>query len=152
MQMCAKKTKLWYPLNVFDKKMLSTLPNYPLINSVQTFQDERGLILNLADGDIGDVAVIISEAGAIRANHFHNEDWHICHLIQGRSTYFWKDSLESRSQNLEMGSGMSVITPPLVPHKFVFIEKTTMVVISKLSRLKINYDTDTNGLNPTTFK
>jgi hypothetical protein len=51
-----------------------------------------------------------------------------------------------------MVSGMSVITPPLVPHKFVFIEKTTMVVVSKLSRLKINYDTDTNGLNPSAFK
>jgi dTDP-4-dehydrorhamnose 3,5-epimerase-like enzyme len=136
---------------MFNDEILSTLSNYPLINPVQTYVDERGIILNIADGDIGDVAVIISEAGTVRANHFHNEDWHICHLVQGRLVYFWKDSQGSRSQKIEIVSGMSVVTPPLVPHKFEFIENSTMVVISKLSRLKVNYDTDTNKLNPNIF-
>lgn len=131
--------------------MLNALPNYPLINPVQTYVDERGIILNLADGDIGDVAVIISEAGTIRASHFHNEDWHICHLVQGRLMYLWKDNPDSRSQKLNIVAGMSIITPPLVPHKFEFVEKSIMVVISKLSRLKVNYETDTNKLDPNIF-
>lgn len=136
---------------MFNDEILSTLSNYPLINPVQTYVDERGIILNIADGDIGDVAVIISEAGTVRASHFHNEDWHICHLVKGKLVYFWKDSQGSRSQKIEIVSGMSVVTPPLVPHKLEFIENSTMVVISKLSRLKVNYDTDTNKLNPNIF-
>jgi len=137
---------------MFNKHILNNLSNYPLIESIQTFSDTRGIIINLADGDIGDVAVITSEAGAIRANHFHREDWHICYLLNGKSKYFWKNNLESGSHNLEIVAGMSVITPPLVPHKFEFIEKSTMIVISKLSRLKDNYDTDTNKLNPNVFE
>lgn len=137
---------------MFDESILKTLPNYPFIESIQTFRDERGTIINLADGNIGDVAVIISEADAIRASHFHNEDWHICHLVHGKSKYFWKDNLESRSKNIEMVAGMSVITPPLVPHRFEFIEKSTMVVISKLSRLQFNYEIDTNKLNSNIFE
>lgn len=137
---------------MFNEQILNNLPNYPLIESIQTFSDDRGIIINLADGDIGDVAVIVSEAGAIRANHFHYKDWHICYLLNGKSKYFWKNNLESGSHNLEIVAGMSVITPPLVPHKFEFIEKSTMIVISKLSRLKNNYDTDTNKLNPKAFE
>lgn len=137
---------------MFNELILNNLPNYPLIESIQTFSDDRGIIINLADGDIGDVAVIISEAGAIRANHFHHKDWHICYLLNGKLKYFWKNNLESASHNLEIVAGISVITPPLVAHKFEFIEKSTMIVISKLSRLKNNYDIDTNKLNPNVFE
>lgn len=136
---------------MFKNTLIESLENYPLIRPVQSYIDNRGSIVNLADGEIGDVAVITSEAGAIRASHFHNEDWHICHLTQGGLIYFWRDLSDLTTKKIAISPGMSVITPPLVAHKFEFIEKSTLVVISKLSRIKSNYDIDTNQLDPGTF-
>ena len=136
---------------MFNNKLIDGLDNYPLIEPVQSFVDNRGSIVNLADGEIGDIAVIISEAGAVRASHFHNKDWHICHLTQGSLIYFWKDLSGISTKKIVISPGMSVITPPLVAHKFEFIEKSTLIVISKLSRITSNYDNDTNKLDSSTF-
>ena len=136
---------------MFKNKLIDSLENYPLIKPVQSFMDNRGSIVNLADGEIGDVAVITSKAGAVRASHFHKEDWHICHLTQGGLIYFWRDLSDLTTKKITLSSGMSVITPPLVAHKFEFTENSTLVVISKLSRIKSNYDIDTNQLDPGTF-
>ena len=48
--------------------------NYPFVEIPQSFSDERGSIENIADGNLGDVAVITSVAGAMRANHLYEHD------------------------------------------------------------------------------
>lgn len=136
---------------MFDKHLINGNQAYPLVEAFQTYFDDRGAILNIADGDIGDVAIIKSEAGSIRASHFHNKDWHLCYLVQGQLKYIWKDSIELKSRSLLVEFGQSVITPPLIPHKFEFIQKSIMVVVSKLSRLEINYERDTVRLDPLQF-
>jgi len=136
---------------MFNEHLINANQAYPLIEAFQTYFDDRGAILNIADGDIGDVAIIKSEAGSVRASHFHHKDWHLCYLIQGRLRYVWKDSIESKSKSLVLEFGQSVITPPLIPHKFEFIEKSIMVVVSKLSRSEMNYEKDTFRLDPIIF-
>lgn len=56
---------------MFDSEFINSLSNYPAIEAFQEFIDDRGSIINIADGQIGDVAVINSAAGSIRASHFH---------------------------------------------------------------------------------
>ena len=69
--------------------------NYPIVEIPQIFSDERGTIANIADGRLGDVAVIESKKSAIRANHYHETDWHLSYLVTGRMLYSWK-SLQVR--------------------------------------------------------
>ena len=47
--------------------------DYPIIKIPQTFTDGRGIIMNIADGSLGDVAFITSNSGSIRANHLHKQ-------------------------------------------------------------------------------
>jgi len=121
--------------------------NYPKISLPQQFIDNRGTITNIADGSIGDVAVISSIKGAIRANHFHESDWHLTFMISGSMTYLWKQTLDSDEfENLICSSGDLVYTPPCTPHKMVFLENSTFIAVSALSRSQANYELDTQRL------
>ena len=118
--------------------------DYPLITIPQKFYDERGTILNLADGKLGDVALIKSSTGAIRANHYHLEDWHLCYVINGKLNYSWKsfdDDLAPSS--MEVKSGSLIFTPKLIAHKLEFLEPTSLIIVSKLSRISSKYELDT---------
>jgi dTDP-4-dehydrorhamnose 3,5-epimerase-like enzyme len=130
---------------------ISDFINYPLIGIPQTFKDERGAIINLADGQIGDVSMITSKEGAVRANHVHQNDWHLCFLISGSINYTWKDSSSSSEiKQIKVSPGEMIYTPPGAPHKMHFLESSQFVTISKLSRLTASYELDTlrfSGLN-----
>ena len=65
--------------------------NYPKVLIPQIFNDERGSIKNIADGRLGDVAIISSQKSSIRASHVHENDWHFSYLVSGQMRYFWKD-------------------------------------------------------------
>ena len=67
--------------------------DYPFVEIPQSFSDERGTIENIADGTLGDVAIITSVAGAVRANHVHKDDWHLSYVVRGSMNYFWKDEV-----------------------------------------------------------
>ena len=116
---------------------------YPIIQIPQSFRDDRGSILNLADGQLGDVSFITSTAGAVRANHVHEKDWHLCYLISGVIKYVWKESLSSQViQQIEVAPGELIFTPPGAPHKMEFPEFSQFVTVSKLSRLSDLYESD----------
>jgi uncharacterized RmlC-like cupin family protein len=116
---------------------------YPKIKFPQTFVDERGKICNLADGAIGDVALISSEKNSIRANHFHHSDWHITYLVQGNMTYSWSDTETSPIQSVRVNAGEGIYTPPKVPHRMLFTNQSLMIAISRNSRTQDNYEKDT---------
>lgn len=117
--------------------------NYPLIEIPQSFKDERGLISNIADGRLGDVAVISSTAQAIRANHYHEEDWHLSFLLSGKMLYSWK-SLDSSDQGeIEISAGSLFYTPKRTVHRMKFLHESTFIAVSKLNRNQENYESDT---------
>lgn len=128
--------------NYFDENNFS---NYPLVTIPQEFEDHRGQIRNLADGIIGDVAIISSYKGAIRANHVHRNDWHLCYLMEGSLEYFWTDE-KKRKKRLIFFAHQMIFTPALVPHKMVAITDSKFLSISRLSRISANYERDTNKL------
>ena len=117
---------------------------YTIIDIPQRFVDNRGVIVNLADGIIGDVSFIQSQKDAVRANHYHKEDWHLCYIISGSCEYLWSEDLTNSAINkLTVVSNQLIFTPSMTPHKLVFSEPTNFITVSKLSRIKSNYDSDT---------
>ena len=116
--------------------------NYPKVLIPQIFNDERGSIKNIADGRLGDIAIISSQKSSIRANHVHENDWHFSYLVSGQMRYFWKDS-DKEVQSLIVKAGEMVYTPPKIPHKMQFLEESVFIAISELSRSQNNYEADT---------
>jgi len=117
--------------------------SYPLVDIPQSFKDERGLISNIADGNLGDVAVISSEAKAIRANHYHEEDWHLSYLLSGKMLYKWKALDSSDQGEIEIAAGFLFYTPKRTVHRMTFLEPSGFIAVSKLNRNQANYEFDT---------
>jgi dTDP-4-dehydrorhamnose 3,5-epimerase-like enzyme len=117
--------------------------NYPLVEIPQKYIDTRGQILNIADGQLGDVALITSTTDAIRANHYHQEDWHLCFLLSGQLRYEWKDFDEKDANYIEVSESQMIFTPKKVAHKLTFLTPSTFIAVSKLSRKQNDYERDT---------
>jgi uncharacterized RmlC-like cupin family protein len=117
---------------------------YPLIHLPQEFVDSRGSIVNIADGDLGDVAVITSKPNSIRANHMHKEDWHLSYLVDGEIKYFWEEDFKQKS--IIIKPGKLFYTPPKTPHKMVFLKESIFIAVAAMSRTQENYENDTTRL------
>jgi len=138
-----------FPSEISSFFSLIEHPKFPILNVPQEFEDARGIILNIADGRLGDVAIIHSTKGAIRANHYHKLDWHITYLLEGKASYFCGETeniKESEIRETELNKGDLLFTPKKTWHKFEFIENSIMVVVSGLSRKKDLYALDTVSL------
>jgi len=128
----------------------SSFSNYPIIDIPQKFSDDRGLIINIADGELGDVAVISSKPSSIRANHVHKEDWHLSYLIDGEIKYFWEEN--SLQKSMIIRPGQLFYTPPRIPHKMEFLKDSIFIAVAAMSRTQDNYEMDTTRLDETYFK
>jgi uncharacterized RmlC-like cupin family protein len=127
--------------------------NYPKVLVPQNFEDERGVIKNIADGKLGDVAIITSKANSVRANHVHNDDWHLSYLVSGSMKYFWKNEIEaSETKSVVVKAGEMVYTPIKSPHKMQFLEDSIFIAVSQLSRVQENYEEDTKRLPDNFFE
>jgi dTDP-4-dehydrorhamnose 3,5-epimerase-like enzyme len=124
----------------FDR---DSFANYPLVKIPQSFSDERGRIINIADGALGDVSLIETRKHSVRANHYHNEDWHLCFLLDGSFNYIWLDLSAKEAASKIIQTGEMVFTPKEVIHRLEFLEDSRMIVVSKLSRISDNYEEDT---------
>ena len=118
--------------------------NYPVIEIPQKFIDTRGSIVNIADGALGDVAVITSKPNSIRANHVHKEDWHLSYLVDGEIKYFWEEDLKQKSIIIKPGE--LFYTPPKTPHKMLFLKESIFIAVAAMSRTQENYENDTTRL------
>jgi uncharacterized RmlC-like cupin family protein len=117
---------------------------YPLIHLPQEFIDSRGSIVNIADGDLGDVAVITSKPNSIRANHVHKEDWHLSYLVDGEIKYFWEEDFKQKSIIIKPGE--LFYTPPKTAHKMIFLKESIFIAVAAMSRTQENYENDTTRL------
>jgi oxalate decarboxylase/phosphoglucose isomerase-like protein (cupin superfamily) len=123
---------------------------YPFVTVPQSFTDERGQIINIADGKLGDVAVIFSRQGALRANHVHENDWHLSYMIFGSMSYSWNDGNESYSVHVKAGD--MIYTPPKIAHKMTFLEESCFIAVAALNRDSENYELDTTRLSNNFFQ
>lgn len=137
------------PNDISNYFKFSNFSSYPIIEIPQNFIDSRGSIVNIADGKLGDVAVIKSNANSIRANHTHNEDWHLSYLVEGEIKYFWEEG--DKQNSIMIQPGQLFYTPPKVPHKMLFLKDSIFIAIAALSRTQENYENDTTRLDEKYF-
>ena len=124
--------------------------NYPFVTAPQLFEDARGQIINIADGNLGDVAVIFSKQSALRANHVHENDWHLSYMVFGSMSYSWNDGKISHSVHVKAGD--LIFTPPKIAHKMTFLEESCFVAVAALNRDSENYEMDTTRLEDNFFE
>jgi quercetin dioxygenase-like cupin family protein len=111
------------------------------------FSDSRGKILPIVH-DLANVQIIESKKGAIRANHYHKTDTHICYLISGSLDYYWREHNEDTIHFEKITKGEIFKTGPLIDHEMVFTEDSIMVVVSEHKRDAVSYDQDIVKIEP----
>jgi len=137
------------PASISDFFKPENFEAYPLIQLPQEFADSRGTIVNIADGSLGDVAVIKSNSNSVRANHIHKEDWHLSYLVEGEIKYFWEE--DGKQNSIMIQPGQLFYTPPKVPHKMFFLKDSIFIAVAALSRTRDNYENDTTRLDEKYF-
>lgn len=109
----------------------------------KNFISSAGTIQNLTENGCGGVGVLWSKKGAMRANHFHQTDWHYLFVLEGSLLYYERPvgSTEKPTPAL-VRAGELIYTPPMVEHVLVFLERTTMVSMSLLGRDHASHEDD----------
>jgi dTDP-4-dehydrorhamnose 3,5-epimerase-like enzyme len=107
--------------------------------------DERGIIEELVAGNFQSVLRITSKAGAIRANHYHKHDSHLCYLVSGKIEYVYRDALNEADpvQRKIINPGELFFTPPLVAHAMHFLEDSEFYAFTTQPRSQGDYEEDT---------
>ena len=128
----------------------------------QTWDSSAGKIQNLVEHACGGVGIIHSRKGSVRANHWHNEDWHYLYVVSGLIAYTeWPPgqhhpsdylfgskvtedecAVWSETTALTVGPCQMIFTPPKRSHRLEFLEDTVMISISKLSRRHSEHERD----------
>ncbi len=107
------------------------------------FVDERGFIQVLLDLPVASVLAIHCKKGAVRANHYHKEDFHYCYLASGSMEYYWRPAGSAeKPKMLKIHAGQLFYSPPMVEHAMKFLEDSIFYAFSKLSRKQENYEAD----------
>jgi quercetin dioxygenase-like cupin family protein len=103
---------------------------------METIVEERGVITPIAEGDFKTVLVIESKKGAVRANHYHQTDTHIMHILSGKARYVETAGIQCGTYVIdrEVGPGDSIKTVPGIAHAMEFLEDSVMVVCSTSER------------------
>jgi hypothetical protein len=127
--------------------------NYPLVAIPQIHGDNRGSIKNIADGILGDVAIIECNAMTLRANHIHKKDWHLTYVVSGSMEYHWAyDAKPENRQSILLNAGEMVLSLAGDAHLMCFKEESVIVAISALSRKQNDYEDDLIRLSDNFFQ
>lgn len=105
--------------------------------------DERGAIQSLVNVPVKNVSLITSRKGTRRSNHYHKTDWHYMYMLSGAAEYYYRPTGSAEAPKcLVFTAGQMVFTPPLEDHLTVFLEDSTMVVMSRNPRDQESYESD----------
>jgi quercetin dioxygenase-like cupin family protein len=104
------------------------------------FVDARGEITNLLEEPIAHITLIDSRAGALRGNHFHQEDSHWTYLVSGKFEY--SEMHDGVVETTVMEPGDMVFSPALVPHAMKFSEESVFFAFTTKERDAGKYDED----------
>ena len=116
-----------------------------LCSQLPSFSDGRGVITPLIDGkSFSSVLRITSKKDAIRANHYHKEDYHYCFLESGKMEYYERPvGSQEKPVCVCIQPGDIFYTRPMVEHAMKFLEDSVFWCFSKKSRKQADYESDT---------
>ncbi|SRR5258708_5321820 len=134
------------PLTEEEKK---TWPKDIIVSLEKPFVDERGEIQPLVDLMMESAVVIHSRKGTVRANHYHQTDWHFCYVLAGSIEYFYRPHGSSdKPKRLLVRKGELFFTAPMVDHAMVFPEDSSFLVLGRNSRSQPVYEADVVRIPP----
>jgi len=109
----------------------------------KSFDDVRGSIQPLVDGAMQSCVLISSIKGSVRANHFHQTDWHYCYVLSGEIEYYHRPTGSHEPVRKEtIRAGEMFFTPPMVDHAMVFTQDTVFVTLGRNPRDQASYEAD----------
>jgi quercetin dioxygenase-like cupin family protein len=112
--------------------------------------DERGSITHLLEPafKLKGILLIVSKAGAVRANHYHKKDSHYVYILKGRMEYTEKDMRrpKARKKTIILTEGDLVLTPPMTAHAMRFLEDTVFLAFTTEKRDQASYERDTQRI------
>ena len=118
-------------------------PAEPLVSLEAPFADDRGAIQPLVDIDMQSAVMISSKKGTVRANHYHQTDWHFCDVVEGCIEYYHRPhGSEDPPEMVRVEKGKMVFTPPLVDHAMKFPEDTVFLTLGRNPRDQATYEAD----------
>ena len=124
-------------------------PKDVIVNLEKPFVDPRGEILPLVDLPMESCVLITSKKGTVRANHYHQTDWHFCYVLSGLIDYYHRPHGSSEApEKVTIKAGQMFFTPPLVDHVMVFGEETSFLTFGRNSRSQEVYEADVVRIPP----
>jgi dTDP-4-dehydrorhamnose 3,5-epimerase-like enzyme len=124
-------------------------PTGVLVGLPKPFEDDRGSIQPLVDMQMESCVLITSKKGTVRANHYHQTDWHFCYVLSGAIKYYHRPHGSTRPpEKVVIEAGQMFFTPPLVDHAMVFPEDTAFLTWGRNSRAQEVYEADVRRIAP----
>ena len=116
------------------------------------FEDERGSIIDLVQGESFDAAsMITTRAGGIRGNHYHNDTYQVIYLLAGSLRLVTQMPGQKVVTRIAK-AGDLIRTPAVERHAVQALEDCTMVVLTRGPRAGSNYESDTLRLDDPLIK
>jgi uncharacterized RmlC-like cupin family protein len=85
----------------------------------------------------------------VRANHYHQTDWHFCYVLSGEIEYYHRPhGSAKRPEKVVIEEGQMFFTPPLVDHAMVFPKDTIFLTWGRNSREQEVYEADVRRIAP----
>jgi len=124
-------------------------PKQVIVPLAAGFSDERGSIQPLVDVSMESCVLISSRKGTVRANHYHQTDWHYCYVLEGEIDYYHRPHGSSVApEKVVIRAGQMFFTPPLVDHAMVFTADTRFLTWGRNSRAQEVYEADVVRIPP----
>ena len=115
----------------------------PIVELEVPFEDARGAIIPIADEKMESCVLITSAKGTVRANHYHQTDWHYCYVLEGEIDYYWRETGDKGApKKVTISKGQCFFTPPLVDHAMVFTANTSFLTLGRNPRDQKSYEAD----------
>lgn len=126
-----------------DEDCPASWPQDVLVPLEPPFTDDRGEIQPLVDTVMRSAVLIRSKRGAVRANHYHQTDWHYCYVVEGCIEYFFRPHGSSAAPERVLVPARSMVfTPPMVEHAMRFPEDTVFLTLGRNHRDQASYEAD----------
>ena len=111
-----------------------------------TFEDKRGEIRDILERvEIDCATLITSKKGAVRGNHYHKESEQYVYIVSGKLQFLTQIPGKEVVETI-IETGDLVYTPPLESHRFIILEDTIFLVLTRGPRGGKGYEEDTYRL------
>ena len=124
-------------------------PKTVIVDLPAPFVDDRGSIQPLVDVSMESCVLIESKKGTVRANHYHQTDWHYCYVLDGEIDYYERPHGSSEApKKTQIGKGQMFFTGPDLDHAMVFTKDTVFLTWGRNSRAQEVYEADVVRIPP----